>query len=267
MRQCDGLTFEEEIDLSEALPDPTDREYAEMRARLNLGEAEMREREARDPRVREFAQTERRYFEVAHKVIEAQGGFGAAPAGRRPLHRCLEGLRLDDGRTLARLAVVPDPETGTRCAHAQLVEQALEGACRALHEGVQLAVPPATCSGCMRAREKLNAIKRCIERLRQQYEDSRAQVDVDVQLSQFVAVLKQSKKLTRCPFCQTPVIHTNACDHMQCVQARCRKHFCRGCSLNKWLLELGAQVEDRYHGRESFLRRPTNYGGDDASAV
>ena len=267
MRQCDGLTFEEEIDLSEALPEPTDREYAEMRSRLNLGEAEMRELEARDPRVRELAQTERKYFEVAHKVIEAQGGFGAAPAVRRPLHRCLEGLRLDDGRTLARLAVVPDLETGARCAHAQLVEQALEGACRALHEGVQLAVPPATCSRCMRAREKLNAIKRCIERLRQQYEDARAHVDVDAQVSQFVTVLKQSKKLTRCPFCQTPVIHTNACDHMQCVQARCRKHFCRGCSLNKWLLELGAQVEDRYHGRESFLRRPTNYGGDDASAV
>ena len=54
---------------------------------------------------------------------------------------------------------------------------------------------------------------------------------------------------------------------MQCVKASCRKHFCRGCSLNKWLLELGAQVEERYNGRERHLWNPNLYAGNTAEAV
>lgn len=211
-----------------------------------------------------------RILGACSQVIAAQGGFECDLRSALPLRSCLADLPIRVGSgggssVIRRLEVFPDRETGARCVHQRLVEHTLEGACRALHEGAMLAVPPAVCFACARHREKLNGLKRKVEVLRQRHVDDKG--SVDVQRQNFVLSLKQSKKLTRCPFCETAAIHTNACDHMQCVNMHCRKHYCRGCSLNKWLLELGAQVEDRYIGREGFLRSPRNYGGDSAGDV
>lgn len=260
VRLCDGLMEEEELELS-VLPDPADRELSA----LGLDDAELTRRAASDRAVASLTEADRKYAKVAKLVIEQQGGFDAAPQRRAPIHGCLDQLQVPDLGKISRLIVVPDAETGSRCVHAQLVEHTMDGACRALHGEANLAVPPAICFECTRTREKLNGIKRTVEALRQRYEDEKG--NVDVQKSAFISQLKASKKLTRCPFCETPAIHTNACDHMQCVKSTCRKHFCRGCSLNKWLLDLGSQVEDRFVGREAFLRQPRNYGGTSADDV
>jgi len=223
--------------------------------------------EGSDVAIYSLADADRTYTELAQQLVIAQGGFESKAETRRTLHLCLDELKLpgSSGHNIQKLIVVPNVHTGARCVHSALVVHTLAGACRALHGGVNLAVPPALCFKCQRSREKLNGLKRKAEALRQTHEDERG--NVDLQKRKFVRVLKSSKKLSRCPFCQTPAIHTNACDHMQCVKADCRKHFCRGCSLNKWLLELGVQVEDRYVGKETRLRNPNNYGGNSADDV
>ena len=150
------------------------------------------------------------YTAVAEEVIQRQGGFTAQ--NRTPLEQCLGGLPVGSNR-VEKLEVIPDGETGARCVHTQLVEVSLAGACRALHGEANLAVPPTICFECARSRTKISGIKRKVEQLRQRFEDEKG--NVDTQLTAFIAVLKSSKKLTRCPYCETPVVHTNACDHMQ----------------------------------------------------
>jgi len=260
VRLCDGLVVEEEFDLS-MLPDPTDCELAA----LQLPEPNIKKLEGNDPMVRKLAEADRMYTEIAKQLIVQQGGFDAKADSRKPLHEALLDVEIPGGtENIQKLDVKPD-YNGARCVHSALVVHTLAGACRALHGGVNLAVPPAICFQCQQSREKLNGVKRKAEALRQRHEDEKG--NVDAHKRNFIKVLKASKKLTRCPFCQTPAIHTNACDHMQCVKATCRKHFCRGCSLNKWLLELGAQVEERYVGKEARLRNPNNYGGNSADNV